>query len=149
MISHTVLEIWHMADVIVVFHFGQFFAPPHHSPKNKNFKKMKKGPKDIVILHNCTNNYDYRLYCSWDMSCDRCNWYFSFWAILCPCTPPPFTTAQKRKISKKWKKCLKISSLYTIVPVTMIIGYTVPEIWDMTDVIVIFHFGLFFALLPL
>ena len=27
------------------------------------------------------------------------------------------------------------------------IGYTVPEIWHMTDVI-IFHFGLFFALLP-
>ena len=26
----------------------------------------------------------------------------------------------------------------------MIIGYTVPEIWCMVDVIVIFHFGLFF-----
>ena len=31
----------------------------------------------------------------------------------------------------------------------MIIGYTVSEIWCMTDVIVIFHFGLFFTLLPL
>ena len=30
----------------------------------------------------------------------------------------------------------------------MIICYTVPEIWCVTDVIVIFHFGLFFALLP-
>ena len=30
----------------------------------------------------------------------------------------------------------------------MIIGYTVPEIWDVADVIVIFHFPLFFALLP-
>ena len=30
----------------------------------------------------------------------------------------------------------------------MIIGYTVPEIWHMTDVIVIFHFGLYFSLLP-
>ena len=29
----------------------------------------------------------------------------------------------------------------------MIIYYTVPEIWHMIDVIVIFHFGLFFALL--
>ena len=34
-------------------------------------------------------------------------------------------------------KCTKI----------MIICYTVPEIWRVTDVIVIFHFGLFFALL--
>ena len=31
----------------------------------------------------------------------------------------------------------------------MIRGYTVPEIWCMTDVIVVFHFGLFFTLLPL
>ena len=30
----------------------------------------------------------------------------------------------------------------------MIICYTLPEIWHVTDVIVIFHFGLFFALLP-
>ena len=30
----------------------------------------------------------------------------------------------------------------------MIIGYTVPEIWCVMDVIAVFHFGLFFALLP-
>ena len=30
----------------------------------------------------------------------------------------------------------------------MIIGYTVPEIWHVTDVIVIFRFGLYFSLLP-
>ena len=30
----------------------------------------------------------------------------------------------------------------------MIICYTVPEIWRVMDVIFIFHFGLFFALLP-
>ena len=35
-------------------------------------------------------------------------------------------------------KCTKI----------MIIWYTVPEIWRVTDLIVIFHFGLFFALFP-
>ena len=31
----------------------------------------------------------------------------------------------------------------------MIICYTVPEKWHVTDVISIFHFGLFFAILPL
>ena len=31
----------------------------------------------------------------------------------------------------------------------MIICYTVPEIWCVTDVIVIFHFGIFFALFGL
>ena len=30
----------------------------------------------------------------------------------------------------------------------MIIRYTVPEIWCMTDVLVIFDYGLFFVLLP-
>ena len=46
------------------------------------------------------------------------------------------------------KKPLEIPSFYTIVPKVMIIGYTVPEIWCMTHVTFIFHFGLFFALLP-
>ena len=67
-----------------------------------------------------------------------------FFALL-----PPIRT-QKIKILKKWKrkkKHLEISSFYTSVPKIMIICYTVPEIWHVTDVIVIFHFGLFFALL--
>ena len=46
----------------------------------------------------------------------------------------------------KEKKHLEIS-LYTSVPKVMIICYTVPEIWCVTDVIIV-HFGLFFALLP-
>ena len=82
------------------------------------------------------------LYCSWNMACDVCNFYFSFWAFFYPFTP---LTAQKIKISKKFKKFLEISSFYTSVPKIMIIGYTVPEIWHMTDIIVIFHFGLFFC----
>ena len=60
----------------------------------------------------------------------------------------PFTplTAQKIKIlQKKKKECLVISSFYKSVPK---ICYTVPEIWCMTGVTVIFHFGLFFTLLP-
>ena len=45
------------------------------------------------------------------------------------------------------KRCLEISLFDTSVPKIMIICYTVPEIWSMMDVI-IFHFGLLFALLP-
>ena len=75
---------------------------------------------------------------------DRCNYYFSCWAIFCPFTP---LTAQKVKIFKKMKKPLEISSFYTSAPKIMIIGYTVPEIWHMTDVI-IFHFGYFLPFYP-
>ena len=46
------------------------------------------------------------------------------------------------------KKSLEISSFYTSAPKLMIICYTVHKIWCVTDVIVIFHFELFFALLP-
>ena len=72
-----------------------FYAP--NSPKNEDFKKMKKTPRDVIILHKCTKNHDHMLYCSWDMACDGCDCYFSFWAIFCP-YPPPLPTAQK-----KWK----------------------------------------------
>ena len=58
---------------------------------------MKKTPRDVIILHKCTKNHDHMLYCSWDMACDGCDCYFSFWAIFCP-YPPPLPTAQK-----KWK----------------------------------------------
>ena len=79
------------------------------------------------------------------MAHDRCNCYFSFWTIFCPFIP---LTNGKIKISKKWKKLLEMSSFYTSLPKIVIIWYTVPEIWCMADVIVIFHFGLFFAFLP-
>ena len=86
-ICFTVPETWRMTDVIVIFHFGQFFAlwPPNR-PKNEHFKKMKKTG-DIIILHNWTKNHNHMLYCSWAMARDGCNCYFSFWAIFCPLTP--------------------------------------------------------------
>ena len=67
---------------------------------------------------------------------------FSFWAIFCLFTP---LTAQKIKMKdmkkKKTTTTLEISSFYTSVPKIMIICYTVFEIWHVTDVIVVFHFG--------
>ena len=50
-------------------------------------------------------------------------------------------------MKKKRTKGLEISSFYIRVPKIMIKWCTVLEIWWMTDVIVIYHFGLFFALL--
>ena len=68
--------------------------------------------------------------------------FLLFWTIFCPFTPIP-------QQPKKRKKHLEISSIYTSALKTMIIGYTVPEIWHMTDIIdKIFQFGLFFAFLP-
>ena len=128
---------------VILDHFLPFYFP--NNPKNQNFEKLKKAHQDIIILLKCTKNHDHILYCSIDMMHNRCNCYLSFWAIFCPFTS---LTVRKIKILKKWKKCLEISLFYTSVPKIMITCYTVPEIWCVTDVIVNFHFGLFFALLP-
>ena len=54
-----------VTDVIVIFHFGIFFALlPPNSQKNQKLKKMKKRPGEIIILHECTKNHDHMLYCS-------------------------------------------------------------------------------------
>ena len=64
------------------------------------------------------------------MACDRCDCYFSFWAIFCPFTP---LTDWKIKFSKKWNNCPEISSLYTCIPKIMIRWCTIPEIWCVMD----------------
>ena len=69
--------------------------------------------------------------------------FLSFWTTFCPFTP---LTTQKIEILKKWKNRLEISSFYTSVPKIMIIFYTVPEIWHVTDVIC---FSFWAILLPL
>ena len=149
--NHMIYVSWDMKHdgqnfFVILDHFFPFY--PLTTRKFKIWKKLKnwkKIAKDIIILHKCTKNHHHMLYCSWDMVCDRCSYYFLFWAIICPFTP---LTAQKIKIFKKWKKTLEISSFYNSVTKIMIMCYTVPEIWCVTDVIFIFHFGLFIALLP-
>ena len=65
-------DIWCVTDVIVISHFGLFFALlPPNSPKNENFEKMKKMPGDIIILHMSTKNYDQMMYGSCDMVQNR------------------------------------------------------------------------------
>ena len=68
--------------------------------------------RTIFCPFKYTKNHDHMLYCFWDMVCDTCNSYFSFWAIFLPFYPPPplffpFLTAQKIKISKYKKKTLR------------------------------------------
>ena len=114
--------------------------------KIKIWKKCKTKHPKILSFHTCVP----LIKTTWCMiseirsATDRI--FLSSWTSFCPFNP---LTAQKMKISKKWQKRLEISSFYTCVPKIMTICYTVSEIWCMTDVIVIFHFGLFFTFLPL
>ena len=110
-----------------------YFLPfyPPNSPKNENFKKMKKTPRDVIILHKCTKNYDQIVYCSWDAARDISN-YLSFWAIFSPFTP---LTCPKNENCKKMKekKHLGISLSYTCEPKIMIRWCMVPKKWCVTD----------------
>ena len=69
------------------FSFWAIFCPftPLTAQKFK-IKKNEKIPGYIIILHKCTKNHDNMLYSSWDIARDRCNCYFSFWAIFCTFT---------------------------------------------------------------
>ena len=69
--------------------------------------------------------------------------YFFF-----PFTPPNHSKTENFKKMGKNSWRYEISSFYTSVPKIRVICYTVPEISCETGVIVIFHFGLFLALLP-
>ena len=101
---------------------------------------MEKKPGDIIILHKCTKTPDHRLYCSWDMVCDGCNCYFYFGLHFSLLPPPSPLTTQKMKISKQRKKHLD-TSFYSSVPKILIVGYTLPETWCVTDAIFIFILG--------
>ena len=83
-------------------HFRLVFALlPPNNPEIKILKKWKTLG-DIIFLHMSTMNQNHMMYDSWDMECNRQN-FFSFWTIFCPSIPPPLTT-KRTKILKKWKK---------------------------------------------
>ena len=113
-----------------------FDAPSN--PKSQKFEKIKKMLDDIIILplRTTNDNHDvwfliYQARQTYDI------WFLgSSLAIFCPFTPLKWKYHKIEKKKKK-KKYLEIS-FYTSVPKIMIIGYTVPEIWHMMDVIIIF-----------
>ena len=92
--------------------------------QKSEFKKKFKKCLEISSFHTSAPKIIIICYTVPETWCDRCNCYFSFWAIFCPFTP---LTAQKIKILKKWKKHLEISSFIMSVPKIMIRGCTVPE----------------------
>ena len=65
-----------------------------------------------------------------------------------PPPTPPLNSQKKLKFQKNKQKYVKTWSFHTSVPKIMIICYTVPETWHMTNKIAIFYFGLFSTPLP-
>ena len=87
------------------------FCPftPLTNQKIRILQKWEKTPGDIIILHSYTTNGNHMMYGSWDMECDRHN----FFVILDYFLPFFPLITQKIKILKKWKKKHLEISFYT------------------------------------
>ena len=130
---------WDMKCNRISCHSGPFFALLQ--PKKSKFWKSGKKSGDIIILH---------VYHKWE-SYDV--WFLRYWVqrtdfFIILGHFLPFYNPKNQNFEKLGKKHQEIWSFYTSVPKILIICYAVPEIWHVMDVIVIFHFGLLFALLP-
>ena len=77
------------------------------------------------------------IYGSWDIKCN----FFVILGHFLPFFPP---RSPKYENIKKMKKHLEIPSFYTGVPS----GYTVPEIWHVTDVIIFSFWAILFPFTP-
>ena len=98
-IWYLVPEIWSASDRIFLSFSAMFCPFTSYQPEKWKLQKMKKAPRDIIILHKCAKNHDHMLYCSWDMVRDRCSCYFSFWAFY-PLNSPKNETFMKMKKSR-------------------------------------------------
>ena len=134
-------EAWWTEFFVILDCFLPFYRT--NNPKNQNFEKLKKTPGDI-ILHMSTINYNHMMYGSWDIGRDR-----QIFVILEHFLPIYPLKTQRIKILKKWKKRLEILSFYTSVLTIIIMCYTVPEIWHVTDVIVFLILDYFLPFYPI
>ena len=81
---YDVPEIWHVTDVIVIFHFGPLFALlPPNSPKRSKFLKNEKIILEIPFYTSVP-----KIMITCYTFPEICN-YCSFWANFCPFTLPP------------------------------------------------------------
>ena len=110
--NHMMYGSWDMERVTdsSFCYFGMFFCPftPLTTRKIKIFKKWKKKPGDIIILHMSKINDNNMMYGSWNIERDGHN-FLSFWTIFYTFTP---LTTQKIKILKKWTKAWRYIILH-------------------------------------
>ena len=84
-------KIWRATDIIFCHsepffaHFLRNFCPM--DTENQNFEKMKKTPKDIIILRMCIINNSHMMYGSRDMECNGQNFFVVLDCFL-PFEPP-------------------------------------------------------------
>ena len=91
---------WQSEFFVILDHFLNFY--PLNTQKNQNFEKMKKVPRDIIILHKCTINDNHMMYDSWDMEHDG-HIFLSFWTIFCTFTPLTTRNQNLKNEKSTWR----------------------------------------------
>ena len=73
--KYGLYEVWDMECNRQFFcYFRPFFALlAPNNPKNQNFEKNGKNPRDTIILNMCTINDYHMMYGSWDTEHNRQN----------------------------------------------------------------------------
>ena len=83
-------DAWQMQLFFILGYFFPFY--PNNSSNNQNLtKNEKKTWKYHHFMQEYQKSWSYAIVLL-RYACDRCNCYFSFWAIFCPFSP---LTAQK------------------------------------------------------
>ena len=120
----------------MLFFILGYFLPFYHpnSSKNLNLKKMKKKTLEISPFYNSVPKIMVICYTVPEICYVTDVIIFHFEPFFTP------LTARKIRIKKKWKKTWRYISFYhfTQLKKIMMICYTVPEIWRMTDVMLFF-----------
>ena len=130
-------------EVFVILECSLPFYPPNN-PKNQYFEKMKKTPRDIIILQMCTLNDNHMMYGTWDTEpLDRIFCHFGpFFALQ--------STQQPEK-STSWKNEKPPGDIITLHMCTINDNHMMYGSWNMECVMhrILCHFGPFFVLLTL
>ena len=135
-------EIWSMTDRIFCYCGPLFALLPPYQPKNQNFKKLKKRPTDIIILHV------YHVWQSQDVWLLRYKaWQTGFFVILDHFLPslPPSNNPKNQNFEKMKNEPGDIIILHMC---TINDNHRMYGLWSVTNRIFC-HSGPFFALLPL
>ena len=115
--------------------FWTVFCSFTNNPENQNFWKNERNGD--LILHMCPINDNHMMYGSWNMEHHGRFCHFGpFCALL------PHQQSEKKQNFEKWKKHLKISSLYTCVPQMTIIWCMVLKYgaWQTHFFVILDHF---------
>ena len=149
-------EIWSTTGFFVILdHFLPFYPPMDPEieilEKIKKIKKKKKKKRlEMLPFYTCVSEMTIK-WCVVPEILSTTNIFFChfqpFFAFLHP-NYPITLTAWEMKILQKWKKHLEMSSYYTSLLKIMIIWYTVPEIWHVTDVFYFSFWAIFCTFTP-